>query len=130
MKLEPANDLVQSTRVDMNQANTREIDSPEVESKTPDHAVEVPPWAESYEIAATDIEGIVTCCQHVFFGNSPCQERQLSEDIIEDKHRRVRHELEPGDVIEAVQTVARIAGVDSSREFALFCTDFFLSLIP
>ena len=36
---------------------------------------------------------------------------------MEDKHRRVRHELEPGDVIEAVQTVARIAGVDSSREY-------------
>lgn len=27
----------------------------------------------------------------------------------------MRHELEPGDVIEAVKTVARIAGVDSSR---------------
>ncbi|KAF8344869.1 hypothetical protein F5887DRAFT_1061981 [Amanita rubescens] len=96
-KLEPANDLVQSTRVDMNEASTREIDTPEAGSKTPDHTAEVPPWAESYEITATDIE-----------------ERQLAEDIVEDKHRRVRHELEPGDVIEAVQTVARIAGVDSS----------------
>ena len=54
----------------------------------------------------------------------PCKERQLSEDIVEDKHRRVRHELEPGDVIEAVQTVARIAGVDSSRESASLCLDF------
>ena len=35
---------------------------------------------------------------------------------MDDKHRRVRHELEPGDVIEAVSTIARIAGVDSSRE--------------
>lgn len=40
---------------------------------------------------------------------------QLDEDIVEDKHRRVRHELEPGDVIEAANTVARIFGVDSSR---------------
>lgn len=28
----------------------------------------------------------------------------------------MRHELEPGDVIEAVGTVARVAGVDSSRQ--------------
>jgi hypothetical protein len=42
--------------------------------------------------------------------------RQLAEDIVDDKHRRVRHELEPGDVIEAVSTIARITGVDSSRE--------------
>ena len=42
-------------------------------------------------------------------------EDQLAEDISDDKHRRVRHELEPGDVIEAVATVARVAGVDSSR---------------
>lgn len=34
---------------------------------------------------------------------------------MDDKLRRVRHELEPGDVIEAVATVARIDGVDSSR---------------
>lgn len=41
----------------------------------------------------------------------------LDEEVQEDKHRRVRHELEPGDVIEAVYTVARIAGVDSSRTY-------------
>jgi hypothetical protein len=44
------------------------------------------------------------------------EDRQLAEEITDDKHRRVRHELEPGDVIEAVSSVARIAGVDSSRE--------------
>ena len=38
---------------------------------------------------------------------------------MEDKHRRVRHELEPGDVIEAVSTIARITGVDSSRKFIM-----------
>ncbi|KAH7926600.1 beach-domain-containing protein [Leucogyrophana mollusca] len=39
-------------------------------------------------------------------------EDQLTEEVIEDKHRRVRHELEPGDVIEAVSTVSRVSGVD------------------
>lgn len=33
----------------------------------------------------------------------------------DDKLRRIRHELEPCDVIEAVKTVTRIVGVDSSR---------------
>lgn len=47
-------------------------------------------------------------------------DKQLAEEITDDKHRRVRHELEPGDVIEAVGTVARIAGVDSSREFCSY----------
>jgi hypothetical protein len=41
---------------------------------------------------------------------------QLAEDVMDDKHRRIRHELEPGDVIEAVSTIARITGVDSSRK--------------
>ena len=40
----------------------------------------------------------------------------MAEDVTDDKHRRVRHELEPGDVIEAVSTIARITGVDSSRK--------------
>ncbi|KAH7912895.1 hypothetical protein BJ138DRAFT_1124827 [Hygrophoropsis aurantiaca] len=39
-------------------------------------------------------------------------EDHLVEEVVEDKHRRVRHELEPGDVIEAVSTVSRISGVD------------------
>jgi len=44
------------------------------------------------------------------------EEPEWAEDVGEDKHRRVRHELEPGDIIEAVQTATRIVGVDSSRE--------------
>jgi len=44
---------------------------------------------------------------------------QLTEEIIEDKLRRVRHQLEPGDVIEAVSTVCRISGVDSFRKWAI-----------
>ena len=38
---------------------------------------------------------------------------------MDDKLRRVRHELEQGDVIEAVATVARIDDVDSSRMCAV-----------
>ncbi|KIK26284.1 hypothetical protein PISMIDRAFT_271223 [Pisolithus microcarpus 441] len=44
----------------------------------------------------------------------------LAEDVAEDKHRRVRHELEPGDVIEAVNTVARVSGVDSWPGLLIF----------
>lgn len=44
------------------------------------------------------------------------QEPALSEDVIDDKLRHIRHELESGDVIDAVATVARVVGVDSSRE--------------
>ncbi|KAI6121096.1 hypothetical protein F5141DRAFT_1210770 [Pisolithus sp. B1] len=44
----------------------------------------------------------------------------LAEDIAEDKHRRVRHELEPGDVIEAVNTVSRVSGVDSWPGLLIF----------
>ncbi|KIJ62307.1 hypothetical protein HYDPIDRAFT_30564 [Hydnomerulius pinastri MD-312] len=44
----------------------------------------------------------------------------LAEDIAEDKHRRVRHELEPGDIIEAVSTVSRVSGVDSYPGLLIF----------
>ena len=48
-------------------------------------------------------------------------EQFLHDDVVEDKHRRVRHELEPGDVIEAAETVARISGIDSTRESQGHC---------
>lgn len=53
---------------------------------------------------------------------SSCEEgdHQLAEEITEDKLRRVRHQLEPGDVIEAVSTVCRIAGVDSFLGMLIF----------
>jgi hypothetical protein len=41
--------------------------------------------------------------------------QQLAEEVADDKLRRVRHELEPGDVVQSVATVARVDGVDSSR---------------
>ncbi len=44
----------------------------------------------------------------------------MQEEVVDDKHRRVRHELEPGDVIEAAETVARISGIDSTRSLMLF----------
>ncbi|KAG1745693.1 hypothetical protein EDB19DRAFT_1927133 [Suillus lakei] len=47
-------------------------------------------------------------------------DHQLTEEITEDKLRRVRHQLEPGDVIEAVSTVCRIAGVDSYLGMLIF----------
>ncbi|KAF7319608.1 hypothetical protein HMN09_00301200 [Mycena chlorophos] len=95
-RLEPMNDKSLAIRVDTSDQNIRNVEVPESDSQSITQ-VEVPPWAESYEISATDMD-----------------DRQLAEEITDDKLRRVRHELEPGDVIEAVTTVARIAGVDSS----------------
>ncbi|KAJ7201121.1 beach-domain-containing protein [Mycena pura] len=95
-RLEPTNDPSLAIRVDTSDQNIRNVEAPEADTQSIVQ-VEVPPWAESYEISATDMD-----------------DRQLAEEITDDKHRRVRHELEPGDVIEAVTTVARIAGVDSS----------------
>ncbi|KAF8547687.1 beach-domain-containing protein [Imleria badia] len=44
----------------------------------------------------------------------------LADEIAEDKHRRVRHELEPGDIIEAVSTICRVSGVDSYPGLLIF----------
>ncbi|KAF8266238.1 beach-domain-containing protein [Lactarius quietus] len=85
-----------SSKVDEG-AHLRAIELPQPEDFS-SFRLELPPWAESYEISSTDAE----------------DNRQLAEDVTDDKHRRVRHELEPGDVIEAVSTIARITGVDSS----------------
>ena len=54
----------------------------------------------------------------------PCSLGQdhWADDDPEDKHRRVRHELEPGDVIEAVTTVARVIGVDSCGKGGILYT--------
>ncbi|CAK5278628.1 unnamed protein product [Mycena citricolor] len=95
-RLEPMNDKSLAIRIDTSDPNMRNVEAPDIDTQSIVQA-EVPPWAESYEISATDMD-----------------DRQLAEEITDDKHRRVRHELEPGDVIEAVATVARIAGVDSS----------------
>jgi hypothetical protein len=60
------------------------------------------------------------CSNFLFLYLLQPQVDQLADEVAEDKHRRIRHELEPGDVIEAVVTVARIVGVDSSRQFVFF----------
>ena len=101
--------------------NLRDVEIPEADSQSV-FQVEIPPWAEAevYEISSTDMEGSSMAIPCEVESNLVSIDRQLTEEIAEDKHRRVRHQLEPGDVIEAVATVARIAGVDSSR--ALFST--------
>ncbi|KAJ3575407.1 hypothetical protein NP233_g1115 [Leucocoprinus birnbaumii] len=96
LKLEAELDKVVSTRADIGGGRgNRDIQAPAVEARQ--NATEIPPWAESYEISSTEVD-----------------EPNLSEDVVDDKLRRIRHELEPGDVIDAVATVARVAGVDSS----------------
>lgn len=58
------------------------------------------------------------------------EHHNLDDEVLEDKHRRVRHELEPGDVITAAETVARISGIDSSREYCRVLLDNFLYVFP
>ena len=62
------------------------------------------------------VSKLATLCLMTSVLTGHTDDRQLAEEVTEDKHRRVRHELEPGDIIEAVTTVARIDGVDSSRQ--------------
>ncbi|KAF8652783.1 hypothetical protein AX16_004175 [Volvariella volvacea WC 439] len=96
-KLEPENYKAPSSRVDGTGQQIRDVQAPDADSHHM-FQTEMPPWAEGYEISTTETDA----------------DRQLAEEVQDDKHRRIRHELEPGDVIEAVTTVARIAGVDSS----------------
>ncbi|TFK23845.1 beach-domain-containing protein [Coprinopsis marcescibilis] len=96
MKLEPQDDKPSSSRIDTSAALVRDVIPPDPDTLSV-HQTEVPPWAESYEVSSTDMD-----------------DKQLTEEVVDDKLRRIRHELEPGDVIEAVTTVARIVGVDSS----------------
>lgn len=115
-KLEPEVDKAPNSRADVGGCNARDVQAPQVEANQT--ATELPPWAESYEISSTEVEGIfIMFYKHVALLKMSI-EPSLVEDIVDDKLRRVRHELEPGDVIEAVATIARIAGVDSSRELS------------
>ncbi|KAI8986856.1 beach-domain-containing protein [Trametes punicea] len=99
-KLEHDDDELPSSKVDPNQqiGDVQELD---VDTRSIAQ-IEVPPWSESYELSSTDVDD------------------QLGEEIVDDKHRRVRHQLEPGDIIDAVKTVARISGVDSSPGLLIF----------
>ncbi|EGO20076.1 hypothetical protein SERLADRAFT_374121 [Serpula lacrymans var. lacrymans S7.9] len=102
-KLEPIDETTHSS---INFESSRQMTSfADVDSDIASfHQIEPSSWSESQEISSTETN----------------DERQLAEDVSEDKHRRVRHELEPGDVIEAVSTVARVAGVDSSPGLLIF----------
>ncbi|KAI5118373.1 hypothetical protein M0805_008701 [Coniferiporia weirii] len=75
---------------------TRAVLEPDVDSQSfVQVELVVPPWAEGYEFQSSDGE-------------------HWLDEFDDDKLRRVRHELHSGDVIEAVCTVTRIVGVDSS----------------
>lgn len=56
-KLEPQNDISPSTRVDGLDEIIRDVHLPETETASVIH-VEVPPWADSYEISATEVDGM------------------------------------------------------------------------
>jgi hypothetical protein len=56
-KLEYQTDNSPSSRVDSLGEMTRDVQPPEAESTSFMH--EVPPWAESYEISATEVDGML-----------------------------------------------------------------------
>ncbi|GBE84628.1 hypothetical protein SCP_0606070 [Sparassis crispa] len=100
-KLEPAHENPASSKVDTKEHNGNvHLSESDSQSLLP---AEPSPWHDSYEVSSSDGD-----------------EHHLEEEIVEDKHRRVRHELEPGDVIEAANTVARVSGVDSSPGLFIF----------
>ena len=115
-KLEPLYDSSAPSKVEAD-PQTRRVQEPSSVA-TPASQVEVPPWAETLEFS-TDAEGNRIPLTYSL-RLTVLIERQLDDEVTEDKHRRVRHELEPGDVIEAAETVARVFGVDSSRECQSF----------
>jgi len=103
-----------SSKIDEGSA-LRAIELPQPDDQS-SFRVDMPPWAESYEISSTDVDGNAHFPSRLIHPEHFPDTRHLAEVVADDKHRRVRHELEPGDVIEAVSTIARITGVDSSRE--------------
>lgn len=115
-KLEPEVDKVPSSRAHVGTCNTRDVQAPRIEENQ--NTTEIPPWAESYEISSTEVDGEIILFSSDDQTANDESEPALAEDVADDKLRRIRHELEPGDVIDAVTTIARIAGVDSSRELS------------
>ncbi|KAG9093766.1 hypothetical protein FS749_013788 [Ceratobasidium sp. UAMH 11750] len=72
---------------------SREVLEPDDDDSSIVH-IEAPPWAESYEISSTTVE-------------------ELDNFESDDKLRHIRHELAPGDVVEEVQNITRVLGVDA-----------------
>ncbi|GJJ12773.1 hypothetical protein Clacol_007018 [Clathrus columnatus] len=94
-KMEPENVKIISAKVvEEHSRGVEELDLEE-QSQSP-YVMENPPWMNTYDLSVDE------------------DEEALAEDIREDNYRRVRHDLEPGDVIEAVKTATRIIGIDSS----------------
>lgn len=56
MKLEPQDDRPAPSRVDAANELVRDVHPPDSDTLSV-HQSEVPPWAESYEISSTDMEG-------------------------------------------------------------------------
>lgn len=56
-KLEPQNDKAPSSRVDTNEQHIRDVQAPDSDANSV-LQVEVPPWAESYEVSTTEIDGL------------------------------------------------------------------------
>lgn len=57
-KLEPQNDKSLSTRVDSDEQHIRAVQVPEADTQSV-LQVEMPPWAESYEISSTEMDGVL-----------------------------------------------------------------------
>lgn len=55
-KLEPESDKSLNSRVDGNPEHIRNVEVPEPD--TTSLQVEVPPWAEAYEVSTTEMEGV------------------------------------------------------------------------
>lgn len=77
--------------------------------------VELPPWAEDVKILSEEGQGSL---RTFYMPNSglikSTDDNKWIDSVVEDKHRRIRHSLEQGDVIEAVHNVRRVVGIDSS----------------
>ncbi|RDB25611.1 Beige 1 [Hypsizygus marmoreus] len=96
-KLEPQNAKAPSSRVDTNEQISETFIAPEIDTASM-HQVEVPPGPNRMRLLQwrwmiASGRGVV---------------------VIDDKHRRVRHELESGTSSKLSEQWARIAGVDSS----------------
>lgn len=74
--------------------------------------------SKAFDFSITDSRQNTFCVQHesmLIIGS--LDQSGWDNDLEEDRLRKIRHELEPGDVIELVRNVSRVIGVDSSREW-------------
>ena len=108
---------LEATATTASNDQARSIVEPESDAQSFVHIeMVVPPWAEGNELQA---EGQFHSLVRQYSLTRLPGEQSL-DDFSDDKLRRVRHELQDGDIIEAVCTVTRIVGVDSSRKQTKF----------